>query len=201
MQRIVLNFVKLCSENLPISGPIYEIGSLQVEGQEGYSDLRHLFPGKEYVGIDMRPGRGVDEVKDFTQAGLPRPANTIICCDTLEHVNEPFLFINNIYDSLCDDGIVIITVPFYFAIHEYPSDYFRYTPEGLKYLFRKFHGIAIGIGPDKSPGEVVGVFCKGDDSVLQENKFREALGSYVRTNSKTRFRRRVLLTVRAWTEK
>ncbi len=44
--------------------PIVEIGSLQVPGQEGFADLRPLFPGRCYVGCDLRPGPGVED--DFT---------------------------------------------------------------------------------------------------------------------------------------
>jgi hypothetical protein len=35
-----------------------EIGALQVAGQEAISDLRPLFPGKIYIGCDMRSACG-----------------------------------------------------------------------------------------------------------------------------------------------
>ena len=50
---------------------MYEFGSFQVEGQEGYANLRGMFPGKVYVGCDMRPGPGVDRVEDVSAINEP----------------------------------------------------------------------------------------------------------------------------------
>jgi hypothetical protein len=44
--------------------PILELGSYLVEGQESVADLRKFFPGKRYLGIDRRPGKGVNSVED-----------------------------------------------------------------------------------------------------------------------------------------
>ena len=45
-------------ESFDLPEPIVEIGAYQVEGQRHIADLRGLFPGKEYLGLDMRPGPG-----------------------------------------------------------------------------------------------------------------------------------------------
>lgn len=60
MLILVKQFVKIVAETMPITEPIFEFGSLQVSGQEGFADLRPLFPNKEYVGCDIREGPGVD---------------------------------------------------------------------------------------------------------------------------------------------
>jgi hypothetical protein len=59
-------FRRLVAETFDCPGPVFEVGSYQVEGQEGYANLRHLFPGRDDVGCDMRPGPGMDRVKDDT---------------------------------------------------------------------------------------------------------------------------------------
>jgi hypothetical protein len=38
MRESIKEFVKICAETLPIIEPIYEFGSLQVPGQEGFAD-------------------------------------------------------------------------------------------------------------------------------------------------------------------
>jgi hypothetical protein len=38
---------------------------------------------------------------------------------------------------LSPGGIVILTVPFFWQIHEPPRDFYRYTKFGLKHLFEK----------------------------------------------------------------
>ena len=65
MRENVKSFVALCADALDLREPIYEFGSYQVAGQEGLADLRPLFRGRRYVGCDMRPGPGVDEVMDL----------------------------------------------------------------------------------------------------------------------------------------
>ena len=52
-------FCKLAAESFDCPGPIVEFGSYQVEGQEGYANLRDFFPDKPYLGCDMRSGPGV----------------------------------------------------------------------------------------------------------------------------------------------
>ena len=59
-------FCRLVAETFDCPGPVFEVGSYQVEGQEGYANLRHLFPGQDDVGCDMRPGPGRDRVEDVT---------------------------------------------------------------------------------------------------------------------------------------
>ncbi|MQY58055.1 MAG: hypothetical protein GH144_00405 [Clostridia bacterium] len=54
MLILVKQFVEIVAETMPITEPIFEFGSLQVPGQEGFADLRPLFPNKEYVGCDIR---------------------------------------------------------------------------------------------------------------------------------------------------
>ena len=64
-------FCNLVAKTLDCPDPIVEFGSYQVEGQEGYANLRALFSGKEYVGCDMRPGPGVDRVEDTSRRSAP----------------------------------------------------------------------------------------------------------------------------------
>jgi hypothetical protein len=51
-------FFDLCARTLVCPEPIVEIGTLQVAGQEAIAVLRPLFPGKIYIGCDMRPACG-----------------------------------------------------------------------------------------------------------------------------------------------
>ena len=82
--------MRIAAESLPIRGPVYEFGSLQVPGQEGFADLRPLFPDKEYVACDMRTGPGVDQILNLHGIDLPpESVGTVLCLDTLEHVEYP----------------------------------------------------------------------------------------------------------------
>ena len=62
MRPHLREFLELCARTLACPEPIVEIGAFQVSGQEAIADLRPLFPGKNYIGCDMRPGVGVDRI-------------------------------------------------------------------------------------------------------------------------------------------
>lgn len=87
MRESVKDLVRVVAETLPVAEPIIEFGSLQCPGQEGFADLRPLFRGKDYIGCDLHEGPGVDLVLDLHNINLPSgSAGTILCLDTLEHV-------------------------------------------------------------------------------------------------------------------
>ena len=95
-----------------LPGPVFEFGSYQVEGQEGYANLRELFVGRTYVGCDMRPGPGVDRVEDVTAIGLPDgSAGTVLCIETFEHVFEVQKAFTEVFRLLQPGGVFVITTP------------------------------------------------------------------------------------------
>lgn len=163
MRELIKDFASIVSTTLPINSPIYEFGALQVAGQEGYSDLRPLFPGKEYVGCDMRTGLGVDMVLNLHEIELvDESVGSILCFDTLEHVEYPHKALNEMYRVLKPDGIAIISSVFHFPIHDYPYDYWRFTPEAFNSLLKPFKTVFVGSsGPEDLPHTVIGVGIKG----------------------------------------
>ncbi len=117
--------------------PVLEVGS-KIHGP----NYRLLFPNCDYVGIDMEEGDGVDKVLDITQdlKDINKSLNNkkfgaIICMSVLEHCKDPFKAALNISQLLKEDGVLFLGVPFSWRIHGYPSDYWRFTPEGIRILF------------------------------------------------------------------
>ncbi len=161
MRKWVKEFVGVCAQVLPLAEPIYEFGSLQVPGQE-WGDLRPLFPGKLYVGADMREGKGVDVILNLHEIDLPSESvGTVLSVETFEHVEYPRKAVGEIHRILRPGGIFIISSAMAFRIHEYPSDYWRFTPEGLRSLLQPFDGsIVKSMGPSDFPHTVVGVAYK-----------------------------------------
>src|SRR5438445_5993550 len=87
MNRFLHGVAQAVGETFDLPGPILEIGSYQVAGQEAIADIRPYFKARPYVGVDMRPGPGVDQVANVES--LPYPAGTIgsvIALSTFEHV-------------------------------------------------------------------------------------------------------------------
>lgn len=155
-------FVRIAAESFDCPGPIYEFGSFQVEGQEQYADLRSLFPGRKYVGCDMRPGLGVDMVQDVSAMTLGSgTVGTILCIETFEHVFEIRKAFDEVFRVLKPGGLFVITSPLNFRIHAYPDDYWRMTPTCLRRMLGPYEAKSSGYqGYEKFPHTVMAVARK-----------------------------------------
>jgi len=163
MRQNIRDFVDAVAQTLPIGEPIYEFGSFRVEGQEEIANLRPLFPGKEYVGCDLRPGPGVDRVLDLHKIDLPdATAGTVLCLDTLEHVEYCHQAVSEMHRILREGGICVLSSVMLFPIHEHPHDFWRFTPDGFRSLLRPFTSSYVGWdGDPRFPHTVVGIGAKG----------------------------------------
>jgi SAM-dependent methyltransferase len=163
MRESIRQFIELAARNLPMEEPIFEFGALQLPGLEGVADLRTFFPGKIYVGCDMREGTGVDRVRNLHHIEEPgESAGTVIALDTLEHVEFPHKALREIHRILKPDGIVVISSVLDFRIHATPYDYWRFTPDGFRSLLAPFASSFIGFaGIERFPHTIVGIGFKG----------------------------------------
>jgi len=184
MRESIKQFVKMCSEILPISEPIYEFGSLQVPSQEGFADLRPIFYGKKYIGADMRQGSGVDVILNLHSIDLPSESTgTVLILDTLEHVEFPLKAMEEAYRILKPNGFVVISSVMNFPIHDHPSDYWRFTPEGFKSILSPFDFSFVDFAGDENfPHTIVGLGFK--DSLPKDlNKFKREFKNWKREYS------------------
>ena len=156
MNHFLHGVARSASEAFDLPEPILEIGSYQVAGQTEIADLRRLFPGKKYIGVDTRPGPGVDCVADVEN--LPQAKSsvgTVIAMSTFEHVPRFWRGFEEIHRVLRPDGALLVSCPFYFHIHSYPSDYWRFTPEALEVLLEQYPTRILGWhGPKNRPANV-----------------------------------------------
>jgi SAM-dependent methyltransferase len=154
MTPFIRGVVEATVATFSLPGPVVEIGAYQVEGQEALIDLRRLFRGTSYLGIDMRPGPGVDRVENVERMTLAsRSVGTVLALSTFEHVRRFWLGVEEIKRIVRPDGVLVISTPFYFHIHNHPSDYWRFTPEALDSLLEdQFPQRILGQqGPSKRP--------------------------------------------------
>jgi SAM-dependent methyltransferase len=173
------------AEAFDLPGPILEIGSYQVAGQEDIANMRGFFHGKPYIGIDKRHGPGVDQVADVEE--LPHPSGTfgtVLALNTFEHVPRFWRGFEEIHRVLKSDGVLFLSCPFYFHIHQYPSDYWRFTPEALEVLLADYPSKILGWqGPAKRPAQVWALAFREKRPPItrpQFERYRALLGEYAR---------------------
>ncbi|MBS3056983.1 MAG: class I SAM-dependent methyltransferase [Candidatus Aenigmarchaeota archaeon] len=95
-----------------------------------------------YIGLEHPSTPNRNHKADVLGDGFELPiksgyVNTVLCNQVLEHVPEPELFLKESFRVLKKGGIIILTVPLVWGLHEEPRDFYRFTIYGLEYLFKK----------------------------------------------------------------
>jgi len=86
-----------------------------------------------YVNLDLFPMQGVDVAADAESLPFPPGLFQRVECDAvLEHVRDPARVVSEIVRVLAPGGYVHIVTPFCHPFHEFPKDFRRFTPDGLK---------------------------------------------------------------------
>jgi SAM-dependent methyltransferase len=73
--------------------------------------------------------RGLDEIPD---SSFP----VILCTGLLEHVPDPDRLVGQFHRILAPGGRLILSASAVFPFHGSPENYFHFTPDGLRVLFR-----------------------------------------------------------------
>ena len=134
---------------LPRPKKVLEIGSLQTKNQRRLANMRDVFSGSEYIGVDMMKGPGVDMVANAEKLPFRNGEfDLVICLETLEHAQKPWMVAQEIERVMADNGVAIVSSQQNFPIHLHPSDYFRFTPYGLRSLFTQLkYNFVVTISP------------------------------------------------------
>lgn len=134
-RRPILDFVIEVSRATAPGTRVLDLGA-------GDSPYRELFAHTEYITSDW----GESAHSGARNVDLLAPADAIpvadesfgvvLCTQVLEHVPEPGAVLRECRRVLHPDGILALTVPLLWELHELPYDFYRYTPAGLEHLLR-----------------------------------------------------------------
>lgn len=128
-------------------------GSLRLSGtgtnwhSDRYEWIRPLVEKVEYKVLDPVAEYGADIVGDIHQ--LPFKDNEIdayLCIAVMEHIENPHTAASEMYRTLKPGGYLFVYVPFLYPYHAergYYGDFWRYTEDSLRHLFKGFSSIEI----------------------------------------------------------
>ena len=142
---------------------ILEIGSFDTNGSP--REIIEPYGPKEYIGLDVNPGKGVDVVCDAVEYAnsITDKFDGVICCDMLEHADKWWETIETIPTLLKNGGWGLFTsVSPGYPLHLYDDDNWRFGVEDFWCFFGCF------VSEVTTPKEYIGVY-------VNEQKF---VGSY-----------------------
>jgi SAM-dependent methyltransferase len=183
MNTLLRGVVRSVAETFDLPQPIIEIGSYQVEGQDDIIDLRSFFTGKKYLGMDFRTGPGVNITANVEQLPLAdNSVGTIIAISTFEHVRHFWKGFAEVERVLKPGGAFLVSTPFYYYIHNYPGDFWRFTPQAFEILLERYPQKIFGWhGTPKRPENVWSLaFKDGAPPIRREQfeRYRSSLNQY-----------------------
>jgi len=107
--------------------------AIEIGGSEG--SVRKIL---ETFGVDYKVAPNYPEIDIHHLPYKDNSFDFLILDQVLEHVEKPWIAVEEVFRVLKPGGICIATAPFLYGYHPSPKDYFRYTPDGWRSLFSKF---------------------------------------------------------------
>jgi len=108
----------------------------------GNKPYEKMFEGKisSYTGCDVVQSseHKVDIICPATDIPVADGKfDTVLCTQVIEHVADHQALLRETYRVLTTKGVLILSGPMYWHLHEEPYDFFRFTEFGLRYLLEK----------------------------------------------------------------
>lgn len=104
----------------------------------GNKPYRDLFGDAWYIGLNYSRANATPDVIGDALA-LPfadASFDLVFATQVLEHLPEPATFLKEAFRVLNPGGVLILSCPFYWPLHEEPYDFFRFTKYGLAHMLR-----------------------------------------------------------------
>ena len=138
----VSNFIK----SISITHDQERVKVLDVAPQAHLGTKEH-FKNATIQTLDIDPTSGADYIADLcvnNEKTIPENHfDLVVCTEVLEHVNDPFSAARELHRIVKKGGVVAVSTPFNFRIHNPLPDNWRFTIHGLKVLFKDFEDVNV----------------------------------------------------------
>ena len=120
-------------------GRLLDVGCGNKPYEAWFRPFVSAYLGVEHAATFARTEAGAHAGPDVVYGGGTLPFrdgsfDTVLSVQVLEHTPRPAALVAEMARVLAPDGILILTAPFQFRLHEQPHDYFRYSAHGLRQL-------------------------------------------------------------------
>ena len=129
---------------------VLEVGAIDING-----NLRPVvtaFGPKEYIGVDIEPGKGVDVVcraEEILERFGKESFDVIITTEMLEHVRDWRLVVSNLKLICRPGGLILLTTRSRgFKYHGFPYDFWRFEIADMQAIFSDLEILALEPDPD-----------------------------------------------------
>jgi SAM-dependent methyltransferase len=132
----IVDWVARTAAELPPGARVLDVGA-------GDAPYRELFAHAEYVTSDWansvhEGAASADIVASADELPVADESfDAVLLLQLLEHVPEPGRVLAEAHRVLRPGGLITVTAPLVWELHELPHDYFRYTGPGLEHLLSR----------------------------------------------------------------
>jgi len=163
MRDPVRNYVREMISKFKFEEPILDCGA----GWEP-NLYQPLFPNMKYIKQDFQDYDPpcIDLVCDICNMS-PIEDNSIgllLLLESLEHIEQPQKALDEIYRVLKPNGLLIMTTVLGMGIHRCPKDYWRFCPDGIEFLMRRYKILDFTL--EGEPSFPLGIWATGQKVLL-----------------------------------
>ena len=133
-----IEFIRRHVSSIDVAGrEVLEVGARNVNGS--VRELVCTLQPRRYVGVDLEPGPGVDEIcdaKELVSRFGPSTFDVVISTEMLEHVRDWHTVVTQFKAVLRPAGLLFLTTRSRgFPYHPFPEDFWRFELSDMEEIF------------------------------------------------------------------
>lgn len=123
-------------------GVVVDLGGKRENKRGTFSPPEEKAQAWWYVNLDMDTKPNI--YGDVTKVPVSdQSVDCIVCTEVLEHLPNPQACVDEMHRLLRNEGLALVSVPFFYPVHADPYDFQRFTEDGLRQLFRDFASVEV----------------------------------------------------------